>query len=150
MAAAGAFGNDKIEPTVVNSIEDEVKLLEEIWWSIAQARTLVGFNILHFDLPVILVRSALLGITPSRRINLSPYRNTEVCDLMMARWPKGGQMKLKAMARSLGIEIPAYDCDGSQVEHLYKTDPDKLRAYVTSDVSVTRDVHRTLSGYFWE
>lgn len=149
VAAAWATGSGKVHSTVFDQ-HAEAAYLETLWREIANVRTIIGYNILNFDLPVILTRSALLGVTPSRRINLSPYRNTDVCDLMVARWPKGGAMGLKKLARALGIEIPADDCDGSQVEMLYNTDPEKLKAYVGSDVSVTREVHRLMSGYFWD
>lgn len=151
VAAGWSVSGDEISARVIGKDrEDEIRFLEEFWEWAKSVRTIVGFNCLHFDLPVILIRSALLGVTPSRRINLSPYRNTDVCDLMTLRWPKSKPMGLKPLAKALGIEIPADDVDGSMVEDLYNREPERLKEYVKSDVEITRKVHQVLSGYFWD
>lgn len=126
----------------------EKNLLEKFWQAIKTAKIIVGFNHIAFDLPVIYVRSALLGVEPTRRIDLKPWGG-EVVDLMAARWPRGNAMKLKDLAKSLGLEIPAGDVDGSQVEELYQTDPAKLAEYNRSDVEITREIFLMYRGFFW-
>lgn len=131
---------------------DEADLLDA-WWSLAQQhKALVGFNIVHFDLPVIFVRSMLLGVKPRRMIDTTPWKG-DVIDLYAKRFPKGNSDKqrpgkLKSLAKVLGIDVPAGDCDGSQVEQLAKESPGKLAEYAASDIVVTRAVHQMYRGYF--
>lgn len=131
---------------------DEAELLDA-WWSMAQQhKSLVGFNIVHFDLPVIFTRSILLGVKPRRMVDATPWKG-DVIDLYTKRFPKGNTDKqrpgkLKSLAKVLGIEVPAGDCDGSQVEQLAKESPSKLAEYVASDIVVTRALHQMYRGYF--
>lgn len=125
----------------------EARLLEHFWTLAMTAGPLVGFNVLSFDLPVIFVRSAILGVPASRQFDLRPWGGN-VLDLMRVRFPAGKAMKLKDLARLYGINVPAGDCDGSQVERLLKDDPAKVGEYVRSDIHVTRELHRFYSGYF--
>jgi hypothetical protein len=125
----------------------ERKLLESFWEMAASCERIVGFNVIGFDLPVIFVRSMLLGITATRRIDLRPWGG-DVVDLMERRFAKSKAMKLKELARLYGMQIPAGDVDGSQVAELAEVDPAKLDEYVKSDVTITRELFRLYEGYF--
>lgn len=138
---------DRVDGYVVSEAITEVDLLEWFWDSAKTASQVVGYNVLHFDLPVIFARSAILGVQPSRKFDMRPW-GLEVLDLMKARWPTGTAMKLKDLARIMGIDVPAGDVDGSQVGELFKTDPAKLATYVKSDVYVTQQLRRKWRGYF--
>jgi len=129
---------------------DERTLLEAFWSLALECRPLIGFNVLHFDLRVIMVRSALLGVMPSRFMDLKPW-GRDVIDLMIVRFGSAsGAMGLKKLAPLYGIELPAAGVDGSQVEELMRTDPKKVAEYVRSDVAITRELYRKLSGFFCE
>lgn len=124
------------------------KLLLQTFWSLAlEARPLIGFNVLGFDLRVIFVRSAILGVLPSRLIDMKPW-GRDVLDLMEVRFSRSQAMGLKRLAPLYGIAVPAGDCDGSQVEELMRTDPKKVGEYVRSDVTITRELYRKFAGYF--
>lgn len=126
----------------------ERAVLTKFWELAKRAKLIVGYNHLGFDLPVIYVRSAMLGVVPTRQIDSKPWGG-EVCDVMAARWPRGGAKKLKDFARLMGLPIPAGDVDGSQVEALLKNDPFKVGEYNRSDVSITRELHLAFRGLFW-
>lgn len=131
---------------------NECEMLDA-WWAMAnQHKSLVGFNIVHFDLPVIFTRSILLGVKPRRMIDTTPWKG-DVIDLYQKRFPKGNTDKqrpgkLKSLAKVLGIDVPAGDCDGSQVEQLVQESPAKLAEYVASDIVVTRALHMQYRGFF--
>ena len=126
---------------------EEAELLEW-WWDCAKrASTIAGYNIIGFDLPVIYVRSAILGVKPTRKFDMRPW-GTDVLDLMATRWPRGNQMKLKDLARVMGLDVPAGDCDGPQVAALYRDDPVKLAEYVKSDVIICQQLRRMWRGLF--
>jgi hypothetical protein len=150
IAALGyAVGDGDVQGIAVDERMPEDELLQVVW-NILQTgwennSPIVGYNVIAFDLPVILARSILLGVTPTRSIDLRKYGNPDVVDLMIARFPSGRPKSLKTLATQYGIEIPCPDVDGSDV--LTMT-PDERAKYVKSDVVVTRELHRRFRGYF--
>lgn len=81
---------------------DEAHLIHLVWSSI-ENRSVIGFNTLGFDLPVLIRRSQLLGIRPLD-LNLDRYRTPHI-DLMQ-RLSFNGVLKfrsLKFYARRFGI-----------------------------------------------
>lgn len=153
VAMGWAVGNDDVRSLVVGEKNagdgetTEIDILETLWSLAAQASTVIGFNILGFDLPTIYVRSMLLDVRPSRQFDLKPWGN-DCIDLMAVRFPKSSAKRLKWLAAAMDIEVPAGDVDGSRVEELWKTDPAKVGEYVRSDVSVTRELHQMYRGFF--
>lgn len=137
------------------SIVTETRLLERFWELAANARPLVGFYCLGFDLPVILIRSALLDVKPSRVFEQRPWGG-EIVDLHAIREQRqsaiGGEKasaKLKDVAKWLGITVPTGDQNGSSVYgHMQAKEFDKVHAYNGSDVHITREVYRMYRG-FW-
>lgn len=138
----GFISDDHIGGTVT-----EADLLDWFWATVKDSVSLVGFNILGFDLPAIMVRSAILGVKPSRIFDSKPWGN-DVIDLMLKRWPKGNQFGMKHAAKLYGIEPPAGDMDGSQTFKMWQEDPLKVREYVMSDVFVTRELKKKWKGLF--
>ena len=128
---------------------DERFILSE-FWRLARSRdlVLVGYNLLDFDLRVLLVRSALLGVAPTRIFDLKPW-GKDCIDLMKARFPVGRAMKLKQLARLYGLPVPVEDVDGSMISDLVQTDPARVADYVRSDIEVTRSLYRFYAGYFF-
>lgn len=145
------IGEGNASSMVVNdssSVGDgEVEILEAFWALAKGAIRVIGFNILGFDLPTIFVRSMILGVAPSRQFDLKPWGN-DCVDLMAVRYPRSPAHGLKWLAKSLGMEIPAGDVDGSQVEELFKTDPHKVGEYVRSDVDISEAMYLRYRGFF--
>lgn len=129
---------------------DERYILEEFWRLVEYRKpTVVGFNILDFDLRVLLVRSALLGVEPTRLFDLKPW-GRDCIDLMKLRFPAGKAMGLKRLARLYGLPIPVNDVDGSMIADLIDDQPEKVAEYVKSDIELTRQLYRFYAGYFCE
>lgn len=161
VAVGFAFGNGPIGSYLTEKSElpggvgncwsgmPEKELVESIWDKIRVCSQVIGFNILQFDLQVLKVRSVILGVDPSRWLNDSPFNNRDVCDLMLARFGKGGRpMKLKQLARLYGVPVPAGDTDGGDVERMISEDPAAIHRYVQSDIEITRALHRLWAGVF--
>lgn len=149
-----AKGEDAPESRVVGNVEHgsspetEKNLLEWFWWSVIPGGPVCGFNVAAFDLPVIFIRSAILGVKPTRLFEMQPWKG-DVIDLMKLRFPSGAAKKLKDLARFYGFDVPAGDVDGSQVAPLFAAGKlNEIGEYVRSDVSLTRRLHAFYSGFF--
>lgn len=157
IAALGwAIGDEPTRCGVAVDPANEGDLIDKFWELAAASSPTVGFNIIGFDLPVLLIRSAILGLQASKMFDLKPYAgNRDVIDLYLGRFgPKGNTNsgrpgKLKELAPLMGIPVPAEGTDGSQVFHLLRTDPLAVGAYVKSDVETARNYYRKLRGFFW-
>lgn len=149
VAMGWAVGGAEPSALVCNEETGERQILAKFWELAARHAPIVGFNVSAFDLTVIRVRSVLLGIRPTRCFaDLKPWDQSSVVDLMVNRFPKSKAMKLKDLARLYGIDVPAGDADGGDVYEMVRTNPEALRRYVTSDVLVTRELHRKWIGTF--
>jgi hypothetical protein len=146
------YREDPPEAILCKSIDDERAALTRFWGAVEKYSPLVGFNIRGFDVPVLLCRSIILGITPPRVINRGRYSNREILDLMQEihgdRCPSG--FGLKPTCRMLGIHPDADEVDGSQVNDLVEASNwDAVAEYVRSDVRLVQRLHRDrLSGVF--
>lgn len=158
VALGWAEGDGPIQAEVVglfraitnDGLIDERYILKEFWRLVSEKKpTIVGFNILDFDLRVLLVRSALLGVRPTRLFDLKPW-GRDCIDLMKLRFPMGKAMGLKRLAKLYGLPVPVEDVDGSMIADLIMTDSAKVGEYVKSDVDITRQLHRFYAGYFCE
>jgi len=118
--------------------------LSEFWERINGNVSIVGWNIIGFDLDVILARSALLGITPTRCLaGLKPWDNG-VVDLMLKR---PNRRRCGEIAVEYGFEDQD-DIDGSEVAALWASDPAKVVEHVEQDIERLRHIHRAWNGYF--
>ncbi len=131
----------------------ERALLQSFWAKARTARQIGGYNVLAFDLPVILARSILLEVEPTRKFDFAkPWG--QVVDLMKSRYGNAGfgkPAKLKNLARCYGLAPLAEGCDGSQVEALYRSGfegLEKLADYVQSDVDLCLRLYSLWTGYF--
>lgn len=138
----------------------ERDLLEAFWSSTKQAKHLIGFNCLRFDLPAIYVRSAILGVEPPAGLNLFDVKPWEakVIDILQKRWPyKAGAsfQSLKALRRILQLPIPEKydriaDMNGGDVGALWAAgDYETCRLYGESDIFITRELCRHWGGLFF-
>lgn len=148
VALSYAVGDGDIRSMYAIDENMERNLLLEFWQQVYTVHPIVTYNGLGFDLPVIMFRSAYLRVPASRFINLSPWKG-DVVDVMKARYGNNPALRMKELGRMLNVEILAGDCDGSQVEELYKTNPDKLIAYNQSDVHCLRQIEYVLRGTFF-
>lgn len=149
IVAVGVAAGEEPAISFVSGKHLEQEMLDIVWTLILGAGPIVGYNIIGFDLQVIRARSILLNVVPSRLLNDSPWNNRDVTDLMLCRFGRSGKaMKLKDLARLYGIDAPAGETSGADVERLLAEDPEALGRYVRSDVEITRALHRKWSGYF--
>jgi len=160
IAAFGwAIGDGEPESMVVGDsngdggVWDERDLLDR-FWSLGGKMTLCGYNINYFDIPVIWARSAILRVKPTRRIDMTPWKD-DVVDLYVKRFgPKGNTSKdrpgkLKEIAPLFGCTVAAEGVDGGAVYQLVKEGKLKeVGEYVRSDVGVCQQLYEVFCGTF--
>lgn len=143
-------GGDPISFSAVDA-NQERKLLEATWDMVNAYSPLIGFNVKFFDARVLLVRSMVLGVKPTKYLDLRKYGSKDIVDLCQDLFDGNlnQTIDLKTVCESLGI-IPDSDCDGSKVFGLWKAGKvDEICLYCESDVRLVQRLHREkMAGYF--
>lgn len=101
---------------------NEKGMLEAFWENVAKYNRVVTFNGRGFDLPFLMMRSAILDVEISRfdlmgqRFSFHPH-----CDLLeqFTNYGVGRKFTLDMYCRAFGIRSPKEGCDGSMVGKLY-------------------------------
>jgi DNA polymerase III epsilon subunit-like protein len=125
---------------------EESQILEEFWKTVARYAQFITFNGRMFDCPFLMLRSALLGVRPSR--NLMPYRYSaaEHCDLLeqLTFYGAGRKFSLDFYCRSFGIRSPkAEGITGLDVGTLYQEGRyHDIAEYCLRDVRATAELYQ--------
>ncbi len=130
---------------------DEAALLRRFWEIVEPRRSrLVTYNGRGYDGPMLTVRSAQLGVKPSR--NLVPYRYdvSDHCDLQDVLGFQGAvssRYSLDYWCRRFDVESPKGSIDGSQVAKAYREGRiDEIGEYCLRDVRATGQLYSKLEG----
>ncbi|HEX9793598.1 MAG TPA: ribonuclease H-like domain-containing protein [Planctomycetota bacterium] len=127
---------------------NERELLEEFWKLAADWGTVVTYNGRAYDGPVLLTRSAMLGVTPSRMLAGYRYSVREHCDLLEVLNFYGAareSFSLDYWCRRFGVESPKGKMDGSMVaEKARGGHYDEIAEYCLRDTRSTGDLFRKL------
>ena len=138
IVAIGTQREDEAEPYVYFAGEDrEADMLRAFWDQVGQ-RVTIGYNILGFDLPVLLRRSLYLGVAHPH-VSLDKYRTNHI-DLQM-RLSFNGQMKFRPLSfycRRFGIPCDD-ETSGKDIAALVASGEwGKVQAHCSADVVKTR------------
>lgn len=105
-ATTDSFTSEDGKVEFVSASEHE--MLEEFWKTITHFDQFITFNGRSFDCPFIMLRSAILGVKPTR--NLLPYRygHNEHCDLLeqLTFYNAFRKFNLDFYCKSFGIKSP--------------------------------------------
>jgi DNA polymerase elongation subunit (family B) len=129
----------------------ESEMLARFWEDVAKYHQFITFNGRGFDCPFLMLRSAILGIRPSR--NLMPYRYdaTVHCDLLEQFTFYGAFRKfsLDFYCKSFGIESPksrgitGLDLDKLYQERRYR----EIGEYCLGDVKATAELFQKWESF---
>ena len=133
---------------------DEAEVLEKFWTTVARSKTnhrlprLVSYNGRGYDGPMLMIRSAQLGVKPSRQMVTKRYDLSEHCDLMEVFNFQGtvrDSYSLEYWCRRFDIESPKGSIDGSQVARVYRQGRiDDIGEYCLRDVRATAQLYQKL------
>lgn len=134
----------------------EAQLLSAFWKAVDRAGArrqlprLVSYNGRGYDGPVLMVRSAQLGIVPSR--NLIPNRyaleqHTDLMDVLTFQGATRDRYSLDYWCRRFDVESPKGSIDGSQVGRAYREGRiEDIGEYCLRDVRATSELYQKLAG----
>jgi len=159
LACGFAEGEPEATPPIETVFDDdpnpytsERNLLRKIWDRIKQAREkqalLVGHKSNTFDLPMLLRRSFVLGVTPYREILPRNSRFfPDFCLDTMEIWRLGdydpkARISLDRLAKAMGIE--GKNGSGKFFSQLMAEDFEAAKAYLETDIRVTWEVAERL------
>ena len=128
--------------------DKEISCLKMFWEVARDDEFLGGFNIIGYDLPVILVRSMIHNIKPVRKFRLNKY-NHNVEDVMYrlcnGDLPKAKSLDYYVMMLGIGKKT----LKGEEVESLYKDGKwDVIEEYCKKDVELTKALALKTQAYF--
>ncbi len=127
------------------SCGSEKEILEKFWKALSFSHKFVTFNGRGFDCPVLMLRSAMLGVKSTK--NLMPYRySTDVhVDLLeqMTFYNAYRKFNLDMYCKSFGIESPkAGGVTGHDVKPLFESgEYEKIARYCAGDLWATRELY---------
>jgi len=133
----------------------EHDLLEMFWAKVGPSASkrlprLVSYNGRGYDGPMLMIRSAQLGVRPSRNLLPYRYRMDEHCDLMDALCFFGAareRFSLDYWCRRFDVESPKGSIDGSQVGRAYREGRiEDIGEYCLRDVRATGALFQRLES----
>jgi len=130
---------------------DETAILRSFWEDVRSYDRIVTFNGRTFDCPFLMIRSALLGVKPTR--NLVPYRysSSPHCDLLdqLTYYGSTRRFNLDFYCRAFGIPSPkAGGLTGLDLGPLYREGKYReIGEYCIGDVIATAELYRRWKTY---
>jgi len=129
---------------------NEKEMLAEFWRLAKEWGTVVTYNGRAYDGPVLMVRSAMLDVVPSRQLCGYRYSFRDHCDLMDLLNFQGAtrdSYSLDYWCRRFGVESPKGKMDGSMVADKARSGHyDEIAEYCLRDTQATADLFRRLRG----
>ena len=111
---------------------------------------MITYNGRGYDGPMLMVRSAQLGVTPSRTLVPNRYAIEDHCDLMDTFSFFGAsrdRYSLDYWCRRFDVESPKGSIDGSQVARAYRDGRiEDIGEYCLRDVRATAELYRKVRG----
>ncbi|MEM7309090.1 MAG: ribonuclease H-like domain-containing protein [Planctomycetota bacterium] len=127
----------------------ESDLLEKFWEIVGRKKPqLVSYNGRGYDGPMLMIRSAQLGIAPS--VHLIPYRydlatHCDLQDVLSFHGTRRENYSLDYWCRRFDVESPKGSIDGSQVSRVYRSGGiEEIGEYCLRDVRATAQLYMKL------
>ncbi|MEW6703187.1 MAG: ribonuclease H-like domain-containing protein [Bacteroidota bacterium] len=129
----------------------EEEMLKYFWKFIRKAEKVISFNGRNFDLPFIMIRSAINKIKPTRNLMKNRYDVSSHIDLLeqFTFYGLTKKFNLDFYCRAFGVESPkSKGITGMDVKELYKAGRIKeIAVYCGEDVKATYELYKIWSSY---
>ena len=137
--------------TLTGFKENEKSILEDFWKTTFNHNSFVTFNGNEFDVPVLMFRSMMLGVTPLSIIDTNRYGKGNHRDLRAIlgggkQYPKG---TLDFFCKRLGCPVEPHG-NGSMVQGWYDNkDFDSIVKHCQTDVKQLKFLYEKMSGVYF-
>ncbi len=125
---------------------NETEMLELFWSYIKRAEKIISFNGRQFDLPFLMLRSAVLKVKPSRNFLKNRFEHKDHIDLLDKFTFSGliRKFNLDFYCRTFGIESPkTHGITGMDVKELfYSGKVREIAVYCADDVRATYELYK--------
>ena len=140
-------GDKKIRYKAVN----ETDMLESFWTYIKKAEKIISFNGRQFDLPFLMLRSAVLKVKPSKNFLKNRFEHKDHIDLLDRLTFSGliRKFNLDFYCRTFGIESPkSHGITGMDVKELFNSGKVReIAVYCADDVRATFELYKVWKEY---
>jgi len=128
----------------------EKEVLEDFWEGATSYDIFVTFNGRSFDIPFLLHRSVMHGVTPTIQFSQNRYLNkqsfpyhVDLMDELTMYGQMGKRPSLHLLQRAYGIDSKKSEVDGSQVAELFRAGNFRdLISHNIDDVVVTTELYK--------
>lgn len=142
VVAIGVLEDTDVNVYLARDEHDEADVLMWFWSRVGPLEgrpTLVGFNCLAYDLPMLLRRSLYLGV-PAPKLPINKYRHDGIEDLMLAM-SFDGALKFRGLdfyCRRMALDVPEDKTTGKDIAGLVAAgDWSGVEAHCSCDVLKT-------------
>lgn len=129
----------------------EVEILKMFWKFISKADKIITFNGRNFDIPFLMLRSAMLNVKPSINLIQNRYNITTHIDLLdqFTFYGITRKFNLDFYCHAFGITSPkSKGISGMEVKELYKAGKVKdIAVYCGEDVKATYELYKIWEEY---
>ena len=155
--APGETINEFSEDGITFKQMTEKEMLEKFWQGAKEYDEFIGFNSRGFDVPFLMVRSAILNVKPTRSLMEGRYlyqqRDAKHIDLQDQLTFYGAVRKkgnLHLWSRAFGIKSPKSEgVTGDEVGRLFKEKKFlEIAKYNAGDLKATKELYEKWNTYF--
>lgn len=129
----------------------EEQMLKNFWQYASKAEKVITFNGRCFDIPFLMIRSALLKLKPSKNFIKNRYDSKEHIDLLeqFTFYGLTKKFNLDFYCHAFGIESPkSKGITGMEVKELYKAERFKeIAVYCGEDIRATYELFKIWKEY---
>lgn len=145
------------EEGIVFKQRTEKEMLEQFWQGVMNYTEFITFNGREFDLPFLMIRSAIHKIKPSKNLLSNRYlgsqiynaKHIDLCDQLSFYGVVRRKCSLHLATRAFGIESPkANGVSGDEVAHLFKEKKYlEIAQYNVGDLVATKKLYEYWRDY---
>lgn len=152
----GEKTEDLREGSVILKVRSEKEMLEDFWAGAKAYDTFVTFNGRGFDVPFLLLRSAILGVKSSRDLMDGRYlyqqkgqKHIDLADQLSFYGAVFRKASLHLYCRAFGIASPKADgITGDDVSALFRAgEYEKIARYNVRDIVATAELYKKWQQY---
>ena len=151
------IANNELGEGIIVGFGTEKEILEKFWETVKSHNYFISFNGRGFDVPFLMIRSAILGVKPSKNLLSNRYLNSQKWDSVHVDLADQftfysafrQRSNLHMFAKAFGVKSPKEQgIDGYEVGNLYKEGKLlEIAKYNLGDLRATKELYEKWHRY---